>query len=127
MLRICLLVLQAFTYFYFDYIGEGLDPATLWTKYDFREMISIHPIKDPDHIHSFHLFYKTLAYEDVFLEQQKLSRSLSSLCKNLPSRLVPPSFLSTNCSIEFGSSHQYSKNSPPQKRQVHHHHKDSRH
>ena len=89
---------------------------------DFKDMVTIHPIKDPNHLHSLHLFYRTLDYEELFFEKQAIEKSLASLCQSLPSDLVPPSFLSAKCQIQFGTSHLYDKNSKPVKN-VHKHHK----
>jgi chondroitin sulfate synthase len=118
----CSTSLEGRQYFYTDYVGESLDTKTLWTKPEFRDVITIHPIKDPDHVRSLHLFYQTLDFEEVFLRKQILERSLSSVCRDLPPNLVPPSFRETECAVEFATNHVYDRNSGPVRRQVHHHH-----
>ena len=119
----CPLSLQGRQYFYTDYIGESLDTQTLWSKPELRDIITIHPIKDPSHVYSLHLFYRTLDYEELFFKKQSVERSLSSLCEALPNDLVPPSFLEEDCVVPFGSSHLYDKYSKPVKRTHKHHQK----
>ena len=119
----CPLSLQGRQYFYTDYIGESLDTQTLWSNPELRDIITIHPIKDPSHVYSLHLFYRTLDYEELFFKKQSVERSLSSLCEALPNDLVPPSFLEEDCVVPFGSSHLYDKYSKPVKRTHKHHQK----
>lgn len=88
-------------------------------------MITLHAVKDPDHIRALHLFYKTLEYEDLFEQREQAKKIVTSLCKNLPHQLVPPSFIDAGCNIEFASSHSYDQDNPPENIQVHKHHQQS--
>ena len=100
---------------------------SLWTKDEFREAITVHPIKDPTHIRALHLFYSTLDYEELFFKSQAMERALTSLCKEqLPPGLVPPSFLQAECKIDFSATHSYDDKTTLKKGKVHHHHADKK-
>ena len=116
-------LLQGRLYFIYDYDEESLQTKLLWSKPEFREAITIHPIKDPDHIRAVHLFYKTLEYEQLFLSKQATQRTVTSLCKQLPAELVPLGLLKDECNIPFSTTHTYTVASTAvQKKRVHKHH-----
>ena len=117
--------IQGRKFFHYDFTGETLKPDAFWTIAEFRDMISIHAIKDGDHLRSLHLFYKTLEYEHLFELHKEIQNSLNNLCKKLPHELVPPSFISSGCNIEFDSFHYYKKDIVTAKQHVHRSHKHS--
>ena len=116
-------LLQGRTYFFQDYVGKSLNPAVFWTQPEFKDMITIHPVKQPDNIRALHLFYKSLDYENAYRLKKDTETSLTHLCNTLPTNLVPPSYKKSNCNIEFSSSHYYEEGVLSKPPKLHHHHK----
>ena len=91
--------------FHTDYSGDSLRPLGLWSKPVFREIVSLHPVKDQRNMLSIHHFYKTLEFERQYEELFDLMSYTNDLCRSLPHHLVPPAFVSTgrcNLQISFG-------------------------
>ena len=91
-------------YFLTDYAGDSLRPLTLWSKPAFRDIVSMHPVKNPLNMHAIHHFYKTLEFEQQYEKLFDLTTYTNQLCKNLPEHLVPPSFVSTGCNLKLSQS-----------------------
>ena len=71
----------------------------------FREVVSVHPVKDPLNMHSIHHFYKTLEFERQYEELFDLMSYTKELCQNLAENLVPPGFLSTGCNLKLSNEY----------------------
>ena len=67
----------------------------------FREIVSMHPVKDPHNMKAIHHFYKTLEFEERYEELFDLMSYTNQLCRSLPDSLVPPAFISTGCSLRI--------------------------
>ena len=66
----------------------------------FREIVSMHPVKDPRNMLSIHHFYKILEFEKKHEELFDLMSYTNNLCRSLPLHLVPPAFVSTECNLQ---------------------------
>ena len=93
--------LQSRWYFVYDYSGEALNPVSLWTKSSFRNLISLHPIKDPQNMLSVHHFYKTLELEEAYKELHESAEYLNQLCKRLAPHVAPPLSTSAGCYVKL--------------------------
>lgn len=63
---------------------------TLWTKPEYQDLISVHPVKSPENMRAIHHFFATLEFETLHDELYNMSRALNRLCKSLPPHLLPP-------------------------------------
>ena len=93
--------IQSRKYFIFDYHGDILRPLTLWTKPHFRELITVHPVKDPNNMRSLHHFFTTLEFESKYEELNGLVGYLNDLCETLPPHVAPPRSASTGCDLKL--------------------------
>lgn len=88
--------------FHTDYAGDSLQPLNLWSKPVFRDIISLHPVKNPVNMLAIHHFYKTLEFEHQYERLFDLTSYTNKLCESLPQNLLPPGFLSTSCNLKIG-------------------------
>ena len=98
-------------YFHFDYSGEILNPLQLWTSPRYQDMITVHPVKNPDNMRSVHHFYKTVELQAAFSQLQNMTLHLNQLCSSLPVHLQPPSFASSGCHLQLPSCTECTKTS----------------
>ena len=94
---------QGRKYFFQDYTSAALSPQSLWHNPAFRDVITLHPIKQPEHLHTVHHFYEVVRARKVEEELQSLQRAIRGLCEKIPSRLWPPWQVMDSCSIEVCS------------------------
>ena len=73
----------------------------LWSKPIFRDIISLHPVKNPVNMLAIHHFYKTLEFEHQYEQLFDLTSYTNKLCKTLPEHLLPPGFISTTCNLKI--------------------------
>lgn len=90
--------------FHTDYAGDSLQPMNLWSKPIFRDIISLHPVKNPVNMLAIHHFYKTLEFEHQYERLFDLTSYTNKLCKTLPEHLLPPGFISTTCNLKISYS-----------------------
>lgn len=93
--------LQSRTLFKFDYNGDTLTPTTLWTDPRLEELITVHPVKNPDNMRSLHHFYKSLEFKDTYNNLYTMVTYINSLCKLLPPSLAPPLSASVGCNLRL--------------------------
>ena len=104
--------MQSRQLFRFDYRGDSLQPLLLWTKHELQELITLHPVKNPDNMQSIHHFYKTLDFENMYEELYNMSSVLNALCKSLPANLSPPLFASSGCDLKLHSVMSTNQSAP---------------
>lgn len=97
------LVPQGRKYFFQDYTSAALSPQTLWHNPAFRDVITLHPVKQPEHLYTVHHFYEVVRARKVEQELQNLQTAIRGLCEKIPSRLWPPWQAMDSCSIEVCS------------------------
>lgn len=73
---------------------------TLWTKPVFQNLISIHPVKQPENMLSVHHFYKTLDFQEDYERLHETADYLNRLCKQLPAHAAPPLSTSAGCDLK---------------------------
>lgn len=74
---------------------------TLWTKPSFQNLITIHPIKNPENMLSVHHFYKTLDFEGDYESLHETADYLNKLCRQLPPHVSPPLSASAGCNLKL--------------------------
>ena len=74
---------------------------TLWTKPSFQNLITIHPIKNPENMLSLHHFYKTLDFEKDYENLYETADYLNKLCEQLPAHVTPPLSVSAGCNLKL--------------------------
>lgn len=99
--------LQSRVYFKFDYSGNTLDPVTLWSSPKLQDLITIHPVKDPNSMYALHHFYKTLTFQKSYKDLQIMADNLNTLCSKLPSYVAPPRSISTSCDLKLHPHLEY--------------------
>ena len=61
-----------------------------WHTRIFKEVITVHPVKQPSNLYALHHFYKMSEYSALTTQLPKLQSVISSLCTKLPTSLSPP-------------------------------------
>lgn len=56
----------------------------------FRELATVHPVKQPHNLYALHHFYKVIELSSLTATLQRLQKSIVSLCGKLPRSLYPP-------------------------------------
>ena len=97
---------QSRQYFQFDYHGDILNAMVLWSNPYYQDLISIHPVKNPDNMLSIHHFFKTVDFEELYEELDEMAHEINDICLTLPVHLVPPPFASAGCDIAVASNKQ---------------------
>ena len=80
---------QVKDYFVQDYESAALHPETLWGKPLFQRLITLHPIKQSEHMYSVHLYYTVLGRQIVQKNSVKLQNTIVELCSKIPAHLLP--------------------------------------
>lgn len=78
-----------------------MNPVTLWTTPSFRNLITIHPLKQPGNMLSVHHFYKTLDLEEDYESLHKMADHLNKVCKQLSPHVAPPLSVSAGCDLQL--------------------------
>ena len=92
---------QGREYFFQDYTSDALNPQTLWHNPLFSKLITLHPLKQPEHLYAVHHFYEVERAQKVKQDLQKLQTSISALCDKMPSSLYPPWQTMESCTVEL--------------------------
>ena len=83
-----------------DYNSDALKPSVLWSNPSFKEIISVHPVKQPQSMYSIHHFYQVLEFQKVQRTLQTLQTNIATLCNKLPSTLAPPWQARESCKVK---------------------------
>ena len=83
-----------------DYNSDALKPSVLWSNPSFKEIISVHPVKQPQSMYSIHHFYQVLEFQKVQRTLQTLQTNIATLCNKLPSTLAPPWQAMESCKVK---------------------------
>ncbi len=76
----------------------------LWAKPEYQDLVSIHPVKNPENMKAIHHFFKTMEFEARQDKLYNMSQNLNSLCKSLPVHLLPPPLASPDgCDLSVQS------------------------
>lgn len=79
-------------YFIQDYESAALRPTTLWGKPLFRQLITLHPIKRPEHMYSVHQFYTVLSRQATHKSLVNAQNTINEMCRKIPANLLPQNF-----------------------------------
>ena len=80
---------QVKDYFVQDYDSAALHPETLWGKPLFQRLITLHPIKQPEHIYSVHQYYTILSRQTIHKSLVEAQNTIVELCSKIPLFLLP--------------------------------------
>lgn len=80
-----------------DYDSDALKPSTLWSDPVFKEIITVHPVKQPQNLYSIHHFYQVMEFQKTQQKLTELQTNIAILCKKLPPNLIPPSQAVNTC------------------------------
>ena len=94
---------QGRSYFIQDYTSAALHPQTLWHNPAFRDLITLHPVKQPENLYAVHHFYKVLQARKVQNELQNIQSSINSMCAKMPASLAPPWQAMQTCTVQLCS------------------------
>ena len=72
-----------------DYESDVLKPTSLWGKPLFRQLISLHPVKQPEHMYRVHQFYTVLHRQATHKNLVAAQNTIEELCTKIPSYLSP--------------------------------------
>ena len=83
-----------------DYGSDALNPSTLWSDPIFKEIITVHPVKQPRNLYSIHHFYQVLEFQKTQRLLQELQTNVAALCKKLPPNLAVPWKATDTCEVK---------------------------
>ena len=96
-------MVQGRSYFIQDYTSAALHPQSLWQSPVFRDLITLHPIKQPENLYAVHHYYEVARAGKLQKQLQEIEEGIKSICENIPEGLAPPWQLMPSCSVQLCS------------------------
>lgn len=85
-------VLQVGESFFHIYDISTLNLSTLWSNLAFVNAVTVHPVKNQDHLFRLHHFYKLLDYKALSSHLDHAAGELRHLCARLPAHFKSNEF-----------------------------------
>ena len=90
-------------FFIQDYNQDALKPSTFWYSPMFRDLLTVHPIKEPENLRSLHHFYRVVEFRNEQEKLQRLQGDIKTLCKGFNQTLQSPWQTLEVCEVQFCS------------------------
>ena len=103
LLTLILCLVQGRTLFIQDYTSAALRPQSLWQSPAHQNLITIHPIKQPENLYAVHHFFLVARASKAQGELQGIEGEISSVCQKIPDKLAPPWQIMPTCSAHLCS------------------------
>ena len=95
--------MQGRTYFIQDYTSAALHPLSLWQSPVFRDLITLHPIKQPKNLYAVHHMYEVTRARRVQRELQAIEAGINAACERIPPEIAPPWQVMPACTVQLCS------------------------
>lgn len=95
--------LQGRSYFIQDYTSAALHPQSLWQSPVFRDLLTLHPVKQPENLYAVHHYYEVARAGKLQKQLQEIEAGISSICEKIPEGFGPPWQLLPTCSVQLCS------------------------
>ena len=97
------LCVQGRSYFVQDYTSAALHPQSLWQSPVFRDLITLHPVKQPENLYAVHHYYEVARARKLQKELQDIESGVNYICEKIPEGLSPPWQIMPSCSVQLCS------------------------
>ena len=75
----------------------------MWQNPVFKDLITLHPIKKPEHLYTVHHYYKVMQARLVQEGLKDIETGINDMCEKIPSNLAPPWQIMPTCTVQLCS------------------------